>query len=180
MTDYTKIVCFDLEMCCWDDPEQARDVGEIISIGLVEMCLATGKQLRTAEYIVKPEKDTVSSFCTKLTGITQAQVDKQGKPLEKVLERIKAKFGGAHKVYVAWGNDAFVLDEECAEKGFFSPITNSINAALLFMVKHRHNGGRIGMKKAMTQYGLDFEGRQHNALVDAKNLAKLIHITKLL
>jgi inhibitor of KinA sporulation pathway (predicted exonuclease) len=178
MSDYTKVVCFDLEMCCWDDRE--KGTGEVISIGLAELCLTTGKILRTAEHIVKPENDLVSEFCTKLTGLTQERVDTQGKPLEMVLESIKNKFGGAHKTYVAWGNDAAILDEECTTKDFFSPFTNSINAALVFMVKHRHNGGRLSMVKAMDQYDLQFEGKQHNAMVDAKNLARLIIASSLL
>lgn len=178
MSDYSKIICFDLEMCCWDGGE--RQIGEIISIGLVEMCLETGTHMRTAEFIVKPQYDDVSAFCTKLTGISQSQINKQGRPLEKVMETVKTKFGGDRKVYTAWGDDGNYLAKECDEKGFSSPIASHLNAALLYMTKHRHSGGQVAMKRAMNHYGLAFEGHQHNALNDATNMARLVHAAKLL
>lgn len=173
--DYSRVNCFDMEMCCWNDDEN-RDVGEIISIGIVELCLLTGKTLREAHYYVKPDLDQVSQFCTDLTGITQSMVNKQGRPLGKVLDIIRKNFG-SKRTYVAWGCDPEYLATECGHKGLESPIATSLNAALLYMTKMRHNGGRVSMRRAMEASGLEFEGQQHNALVDAKNLSKLI-VTK--
>lgn len=177
-SDYSKVVCYDMEMCCWDEGD--RRVGEIISIGIVELCLLTGRKLRDAHYYVKPDEDRVSEFCTQLTGITPAMVSKQGRPLHKVLETIKQKFGGSKKTYVAWGNDTEYLGEQCKWKGIENPITTSINAALLYMIKVRHNGSQVSMVKAMEEAGLSFEGRQHNALVDATNLSRLVFAKNLL
>jgi inhibitor of KinA sporulation pathway (predicted exonuclease) len=167
-----------MEMCCWED--QTQGIGEIISIGLVEMCLDTGKMLRKAEHIVQPQIHQVSDFCTRLTGITQKRVDTEGRPLKNVMDGIQAKFGGAKKLYVAWGADGEYLARQCRIKGFESPIKSQINAQLLYMAKLRHNGGQISLVKAMDRHGLTFEGRQHSALADANNLAKLVHATSLL
>ncbi|MEG0869482.1 MAG: 3'-5' exonuclease [Hafnia sp.] len=176
--DYTKINCFDMEMCCWGEGE--RRVGEIISIGVTELCLLTGRSLQEAHYYVKPEKDEVSEYCSELTGITQVMVNKQGRALHQVLDTMKRKFGGNRKTYVAWGTDADYLNNECLQKGIESPISKTLNAALLYMIRTRHNGGQISMIKAMNDAGLEFEGKQHNALVDAKNLSRLIYAKNLI
>ena len=46
--NYTRIVCFDLEMCCWDDERKAR-TGEIIEIGVAELDLQSGEIVRRAQ-----------------------------------------------------------------------------------------------------------------------------------
>ena len=154
-------------------------MGEIISIGIVELCLISGKTYREGNYIVKPEHDSVSKFCTELTGITPSMVEKQGRPLAKVVETIKNKFGGK-RAYVAWGTDADYLRKQCELKGIESPINTAINASLLYMIRTRHNGGQISMLKALNDSGLEFLGKQHNALVDSMNLARLIYTKSLL
>ncbi|MFK4135944.1 exonuclease domain-containing protein [Pseudomonas luteola] len=176
--DYSKLVSFDMEMCCWNEGD--RDVGEIISIGLVEIDLHRGVLLRESQYIVKPVKDAVSEYCTQLTGLTQALVNKQGKPLHDVLDSIKRKFGGPQKIYTAWGTDDQYLSKQCSELGIeSSPIQSCLNAAQLYAIRKRHKGGRLSMVKAMASEGLTFQGKQHSALDDARNLARLILATDL-
>lgn len=177
--DYGIIVCMDMEMACWEKDTHHKTVGEVISIGLVELCLESGKQLREAHYYVKPETDEISDFCQSLTGITQKIVNKDGRPLEVVLSSIKDKFGGK-KIYAAWGGDGEILRERCADKGFESPLPNFINAAHIYMARKRHHGGRVSLKKAMSASGISFDGKQHNALVDAKALASVITVNDLL
>lgn len=179
-TDYGVIACFDMEMACWDKGQHHKTVGEIISIGVVELCLDTGNTLRESHYFVKPEIDKISDFCQELTGITQKMVDNQGRSLKQVLEGIQGRFGGARKLYAAWGQDGDILREECTEKGFASPIEHHIDVAQIYMARKRHKGGRVSMKKAMTESGITFDGRQHNALVDAKALAQVITTNNLL
>lgn len=166
-------------MACWNNRE--KNTGEIISIGVVELCLVSGTQLREAHYLVKPDHDEVSEFCTKLTGISQVMVNRQGRPLAAVLETLQKKFGGAGKVYVAWGEDGKYLDDECISKGIQSPITCHINASLLYRLRKRSKDGKsIGLIRAMNSNGLEFDGKAHNAIIDAKNLANLISHIRLL
>ena len=179
-TDYSVIACFDMEMTCWRKDQHHKTTGEIISIGVAELCLNTGKILRESHYYVKPEVDKVSDFCQELTGITQKFVDNQGRPLEQVLESIKGRYGGAKKLYAAWGQDGDILREECSAKGISSPIENHINVAQIYMARKRHKGGRVSMKKAMTESGICFDGKQHNALVDVIALARVITVNNLL
>lgn len=174
--DCSRINCFDLEMCCWED---SKLTGEIISIGIVDLCLKTGKIRKEGHYYVRPDHDEVSAYCTELTGITRRHIEKQGRPLGAVMDSVRAQFGGAQRIYTAWGTDAEVVRKESIVKGFDSPIINSVNAALMYNLKKRHSGRPRGMLKAMADNGLVFEGRQHNALVDSRNLAGLIVASKL-
>lgn len=176
--DYTKINCYDLEMCCWDDP--GRLPGEIIAIGVAQLSLHTGEITKEAHYYVTPKVDEVSDFCTRLTGITPAQVRKQGRQLSAVLASVQKNFGGSKIAYAAWGNDYSALDSECKRKGVELPIKSPINASMLYSLMRRSKHGSTSLSSALAAQGLVFEGNAHNALVDAKNLARLIHAAKIL
>ncbi|MBD8615571.1 MULTISPECIES: 3'-5' exonuclease [Pseudomonas] len=168
--DHSKITCFDLEMCCWED---ARQIGEIISFGVCELDLKSGELKREAHYYVKPVVDTVSDFCTNLTGITQRVVNRQGRPLSEVVNSITAKFG-TKRPYVSWGDDGDHLARMARRQNFYIPNMVFLNAALLYQLRKRHVGESIGLKRAMEREGLEFEGDAHNALNDSRNMARLI------
>lgn len=173
--DYSKIICFDMEMCCWENQEKP---GEIISIGLCELNLKTGSISREVHYVVKPAKDEVSPFCTNLTGLTQRMVDRQGRPLKAVLENITTKFG-SKRPYAAWGTDAEYLANQCSSIGLASPLKTTLDLGLLYKIRQRSDKA-VSLTNALSKAGLDFEGKAHNALVDAVNLARLVVATDLL
>lgn len=173
--DYRSLICFDLEMCCWE----GRPTGEIIAFGAVKLDLTSGLIEDRIHYLVKPEQDEISEFCTQLTGITPAMVRKQGRPLAAVLDSVRKRMGGHQKVYASWGDDAAVLAAECQRKAIETPISRSLNIASLYMLRMRHQGHRLGLNKAMRKSGVLFEGTAHNALVDSENLARLIVHTQL-
>lgn len=167
-----KIVCYDLEMCCWDDP---RATGEIIEIGVAEIDLATQTICRRAQYYVKPDKNTISDYCTNLTGITQSKVTRSGRSLQNVLQSMTDKFGSNNKIYASWGRDDLVLKKECGIKRISCPIKETLNLAPLFKIHKRilDDKSGVGMRVAMDMQGLEFEGRPHGAYDDSYNLARL-------
>ena len=170
---YTKVVCFDLEMCCWETAEEVgKKTGEIIEIGLSKIDLEKGEITKRAQYYVKPEKDEISSFCYELTGITDKVIRKQGRSLSDVVNSMVRNFGGNNTVYAAWGHDDDVLRKECAEKGIDFPFRNYINLAVLDRVKNRRKT-KVNQIDVMKEYGLDFEGAAHSGYVDAYNLSLL-------
>ncbi|MHD0644718.1 3'-5' exonuclease [Pseudomonas aeruginosa] len=178
--DFSKINVWDMEMCCWPEGEGPKRIGEIISIGIAKLCLVTGKITRDGHYYVRPDEDEVSPFCTELTGITRKMVYNQGRPLQDVIGSVVQKFGGPGAVWVAWGSDDVYLREQCTAKGFSSPIEMAFNASVLYRVHMRSSDPRsIGLEKTLQRHGLEFEGRPHNALNDAINLARLITNIKL-
>ena len=170
--NYNKLVCLDLEMTCWDDGREPR-TGEIIEVGLAKVDLAKAEIEKSSSYIVKPDNDEVSEFCTELTGHTQSSVNKQGRPLADVLETVVKNYGGRNVIYGSWGRDDEVLRKECSAKGIEYPFKEYINLATVFRMQHRVKNKRFGHRRAMKIAGLDWEGRQHSGVVDAQNLARL-------
>ncbi|ALM70594.1 3'-5' exonuclease [Vibrio vulnificus] len=170
--NHNRIVCFDLEMCCWNEDGVGR-TGEIIEIGLAEIDLLKGEIVKRAQYYVKPEHDEVSLFCAELTGITPRKIEKQGRPLAEVIKSMIKNFGGSNKIYASWGRDDRILMQECQEKGIDAPFNEFINIATLYRIQHRLKDKRIGHRAAQEAKGIDWEGRQHSGYVDAYNLAKL-------
>ncbi|KGY12135.1 exonuclease [Vibrio tubiashii] len=170
--NHNRVVCFDLEMCCWNE-NGVGTTGEIIEVGLAEIDLNLGQIVKRAQYYVKPESDEVSLFCSQLTGITPRKIEKQGRPLAEVLKSMIKNFGGTNKIYAAWGRDDNVLRQECADKGIDMPFNEFINLATLYRIQNRLKDKRIGHKAAQESKGIEWEGRQHSGYVDAYNLAKL-------
>ena len=170
--NHNRIVCFDLEMCCWN-VDGVGTTGEIIEIGLAEIDLVKGEIVKRAQYYVKPVHDEVSLFCAELTGITPRKIEKQGRPLAEVIKSMIKNFGGNKKIYAAWGRDDLVLLQECVDKGIDMPFKEYINLATIYRVQNRLKEKRIGHKAAQEAKGIEWEGRQHSGYVDAYNLAKL-------
>ena len=170
--NFNRIVCFDLEMCCWNENGKSR-TGEIIEVGLAEIDLQTGEVVRRAQYYVKPDEDEISLFCVELTGITPRKIEKQGRPLEGVLKSMIKNFGGTNKIYAAWGHDELILKSECEAKGIEFPFVEFINLATLYRIKSLKKNDRMGQRRAMEELHIEWEGRQHSGYVDAYNLAQL-------
>lgn len=170
--NYNRVVCFDLEMCCWN-VDGVGTTGEIIEVGLAEVDLEMGEIVKRAQYYVRPEKDEVSEFCTQLTGITPRTIRKQGRPLADILQSMIKNFGGPNKIYAAWGRDDLILRKECEDKGLALPFSEFVNLATLYRIQHRVKNRRIGHRAAQEAKGIEWEGRQHSGYADAYNLAKL-------
>ena len=174
--NYNKMVCLDLEMCCWNDGREPR-TGEIIEIGLAKVDLEKLEIEKSASYIVKPEHDTVSEFCTELTGHTQRVIDRQGRPLADVLATVEKNFGTSNIAYGSWGRDDLVICKECNAKGIHYPFREYINLKTVFHIQNRLKKKRLGHKRAMQMIGLEWEGRHHSGVDDAINLARLVMTT---
>lgn len=170
--NHTRIVCFDLEMCCWNENGKGT-TGEIIEFGLAEIDLVKGEIVKRAQYYVKPDHDPISPFCTQLTGITPRTVAKQGRPLAAVIQSVVKNFGGANKIFASWGRDDLILQQECQQKGIDLPFVEFLNLSALFLIKQRSKEKRIGHRQAQESLGIEWQGRQHSAYVDAHNLAML-------
>ncbi|CAM3718365.1 exonuclease [Vibrio aerogenes CECT 7868] len=170
--NYNRVVCFDLEMCCWNE-NGVGTTGEIIEIGLAEIALDQQAIVKRAQYYVKPENDEISLFCSQLTGITPRKIEKQGRPLEQVIQSMIKNFGAGNKIYAAWGRDDLILKQECESKHIECPVGEFLNLATLFRIQQRMKNKRIGHRDAQELLGIDWEGRQHSGYVDAFNLAKL-------
>ena len=160
-----KVLIIDLELTCWNYPTE--QIPEIIQIGLIEVDTLTRMITRKKEMYVLPEKTEISEFCTELTGITKKQVYKQGIPYDKAIEILEKKFGFKNKLVMGWGRD---------DKAFRDDVDQYMNLSHFYSMINLTDE-KFKLEDAIKREGLTFEGKAHNALVDAENTAKLfIHL----
>lgn len=168
-----RYLILDLECACWEDevPEGMRN--DIISVGLVEIDTRQREIVREAEYFIRPRNAVISEFCTSLTGITTEHLRKHGRPFPEVMRSLHKEFGVGNKVWMAWGDDRDVLRSDCRHHRIEMPFSDDyVNlSAVLGFAFGRHK--KFGLRRAMQAVGLEFEGRQHSALADARNTARL-------
>lgn len=178
-TKLDKVVVIDLEATCWDTnkgeevPEGCRR--EIIEIGIVLLNMETGKIELSDSIVVKPTQSWVSPYCTQLTGWTQEAVNK-GIPFDNALNILKKKYGIKNRVWCSWGDyDRSQFQKQCGWDDIKYPFSlTHINVKTLHGLMKGLSKG-IGLGKAIAGYGWEFEGRAHNGLDDAKNVAKIFY-----
>ncbi len=156
-----KVLIIDLELTCWDIP--TNDIPEIIQIGIVEVDIVERKITREREMFVKPQLTEISDFCTELTGITKKQVYKQGLEYSKAMDILNTKFGFANKLIIGWGRD---------DLAFKDGVDQYMNLSYLYSMINQTTT-KFKLEDALKNENLVFEGKAHNALVDARNTAVL-------
>lgn len=180
------MIILDLEATCDNQPSWNRDDMEIIQIGAV-LVGTDGFVVEAFNRFAKPSiRPELTKFCTQLTGITQAQVD-NAQPLRAVLAEFNDwmnKLERFHKCkWGSWGaydRNQFIKDAN-RQKIKLDFLTDKYTHYNLKNVWSQYAGKRpMGLGKAVTAEGRVFQGRAHNALVDAENIARLTYIKRFL
>ena len=167
----------DLELTC--DENFPRDKQEIIEIGIVITDLRFNFIAEISEFVRPVNYPILTDYCTKLTGITQKDVDSANTLPEVVRHLMKYELPPREEfMWCCWGRDAVWLQnelnikiEETEDKIIFD--SRYIN------IKYLDNKRR-GLKKALAAYGIEQVEPAHRALADAKStalLAKHLNIT---
>lgn len=168
-----KYIIVDLEATCWQD-RTLKHVNEIIEIGAVcvnEQCEIKDVFNAFVRPVVHPQ---LSEFCTRLTSISQADVD-EAKTFTEVIEAFKLWIGSEEAfVICSWGfYDKKQLIADCRlhqlETGW---LKHHIS------LKHQHAEIRnlqrpLGMGEALKLEDLELEGTHHRGIDDVKNIAKI-------
>ena len=165
----------DIEATCWAKNAQTRHVSDIIEIGLTTVDLAAGERLAKYKILVRPERSTVSDFCTELTGLTQDAVD-SGMSFAEACGLLSTEHKAAGRPWASWGDyDRNQFLRQCADTGVAYPFGEvHVNAKAVFAAAHRgHRGGR-GMTAALQIAAIPLEGRHHDGADDSWNIAALI------
>ena len=169
------VVVVDIEATCWEPMEEQEDQpSEIIEIGV---CLLNTKSFeisRKNSYLVRPKYSKVSGFCTELTGHTWDTL-KTAMPLEGACNKLVKDYGTRNRIWASWGDsDRIHFINECEDKGIKYPFGNShINISDLFSLS-RGLDSRVGLEKALSLIGKDFEGKPHSGCDDAYNTALIL------
>ncbi|XP_060606663.1 ERI1 exoribonuclease 2-like [Ruditapes philippinarum] len=186
------LIVIDFESTCWQDAKFRTQ--EIIEFPAVLLNTFSGEVESEFHHYVQPqEQPTLSAFCTELTGITQSQID-EGIPINLCLK----KFGyWLDKLYrekgvvcqgtrtdtnspinttcVTWSDwDLGVcLQYECKRKQLLKPpqLTSWIDLRATY--RKFYDRKPNGLNGALQDLGIEFQGREHSGVDDARNTAKL-------
>ncbi|EDO36954.1 predicted protein, partial [Nematostella vectensis] len=192
------LVVIDFESTCWKE-KRRNSAPEIIEFPAVVVSTSTGEIVSEFRQFVSPtEHSRLSEFCTKLTGITQDQVD-AGIPIGaclvlfsrwlKELQQLKgirfmsditrpngrpidqAKWA----MSVTWSDwdIGICLKNECLRKRHLVPPELRSWIDLKATYKKFYSRKPDGLAGALKDLGIRFDGREHSGLDDARNTAAL-------
>jgi inhibitor of KinA sporulation pathway (predicted exonuclease) len=164
----------DVEATCWSGPIPDGMVSEIIEIGLTTVDLALGARTARHRILVRPERSTVSAFCTELTGLTQAEAD-QGVSFAEACRLLSADHRAGRRPWASWGDyDRKQFAAQCQATNTSYPFGARYADAKAVFAACRGLRRRLGMAQALAVAGLPLEGRHHRGEDDAWNIAALI------
>lgn len=170
--DYLIVV--DIESTCWEKIIPTQEESEIIEIGICAVDIASGERLEKASLLVKPEKSKVSDFCTRLTTLTQAQVE-QGITFQEACLILKQKYLAKERIWASYGNyDRRQFERQCQSRNISYPFgSRHINVKTLLAIIYALPD-EIGMAQALDLLKLPLEGTHHRGGDDAWNIARIL------
>lgn len=170
---FDKILVVDIECTCWEEPRN-DDICEIIEIGICPIDTKSGNVLEPRSIIVKPKLSEVSEFCTKLTTLTQEDVD-SGISFKNACKILVDEYQSGKYMWASYGYfDKNHFGMQCEREGIEYPFSKAhINVKLLFALKYSLTKD-IGMYKALKFLGMPLVGTHHRGIDDARNVANIL------
>jgi len=163
----------DVEATCWAGSPPAGESSEIIEIGVCVVDTHEWLRVERRRILVRPQRSRVSSFCTELTGLTQAAVD-GGTTFAEACALVRDELRGRSRTWASWGDyDRRQFERQCAPGGAPYPFSSRhINVKERFAAAVL--GRRVGMSQALAHIGLPLEGRHHRGDDDAWNIGAIV------
>ena len=169
------ILVIDIEATCW--PRGQRPCGqenEPIEIGLCVLDTGTLERLEKRSILIRPTRSKVSAFCTELTTLTQAQVDK-GITFAEACKILREEYNAPALPWASFGDyDRTALQQAADKERVDSPLGRThVNVRALLTLA-------AGMKQepelpfALDHVGLRMEGTHHRGHDDAWNIAGVL------
>eukprot|EP00698_Gefionella_okellyi_P009948 TRINITY_DN2559_c0_g3_i1.p1 TRINITY_DN2559_c0_g3~~TRINITY_DN2559_c0_g3_i1.p1 ORF type:complete len:540 (+),score=103.99 TRINITY_DN2559_c0_g3_i1:48-1667(+) len=188
MCDYDILVIIDFEATCdeGNQPALRRDEAEIIEFPWVALDVLTRQVVLQRQCYVKPEFTPITTFCTRLTGITSDQLQ-SAMSLKQALDLFRAdmsQFQDRRLCVVTHGSWdlAIQLTREAASKSIplppmlrtFFDLKDEYSRWLAYHGDVKNLGTTIsGMCESL---GLTMNGRLHSGLDDALNIAQITSV----
>jgi 3'-5' exoribonuclease 1 len=174
-------ICCDLEGTCWNSGpmrDRQRRETEIIEIGAVRLD-AHCRVIDEFQTFVQPVRHaTLSDFCVELTSITQAEVE-AAPLLAPAMEAFRHWIGDPESALVSWGDfDRNQIRKDCRRSAVPHPLDlglhiNAKDEYALWAKGHGLGRKGRGMRRALDELDMPFDGQQHRGIDDARNLAKV-------
>ncbi len=169
-----KILVVDIEATCWSGPAPPDQKSDIIEFGLVLVDVATLQPEGKRSILVRPTRSSVSDFCTKLTSLTQEDVD-GGVSLRTACEILMREYSSRSRLWASYGDyDRRMVQQSCEALNAKYPFNRQhLNVKTLFAVS-RGLPQEYSMANALASVGLPLEGTHHRGHDDAWNIAGLL------
>lgn len=170
-----RILVIDVEATCWERGQEPAGVEpEIIEIGIAEVDVASATVVGGESILVRPQRSDVSEFCTRLTTLTQQQVD-SGVLFDEACRVLRKKYMSEDRAWASGGDyDRVQFDRQCRAFGVRYPFGRThLNIKSLFALVHALRQ-EVGMDAALKLAGLPLEGTHHRGVDDARNLAQIL------
>ncbi|XP_046581976.1 LOW QUALITY PROTEIN: ERI1 exoribonuclease 2-like [Haliotis rubra] len=164
---FSYLVVLDFESTCWQDGKFRTQ--EIIEFPAVLCNTRTGQIESEFHHYVQPhEQPVLSDFCKQLTGITQMLRRILGSLLLDVIEGPVA-----FNIHFCYWDLGVCLLYEARRKQL--PRPPEMNSWIDLRATYRKFYGRKphGLNGALQAVGIEFEGREHSGVDDARNTARL-------
>jgi inhibitor of KinA sporulation pathway (predicted exonuclease) len=162
----------DVEATCWERKAPGQ-VNEIIEIGLCVVDLEERRRVAKHRVLVRPERSSVSAFCTELTGLTQDEVD-GGVSFAEACALLEREHRSRFRAWASWGDyDRKQFERQCAGGVPYPFGRRHTNAKAAYSAAHALPR-RLGMAGALRHAGLPLEGRHHSGADDAWNIGALV------
>jgi ERI1 exoribonuclease 2 len=187
------LLVLDFEATCWNNLDSKKKQSEIIEFPVVLYDVKNNEIVAEfQQYVIPTEHPKLSDFCIQLTGIQQNQVD-NGVPLPTCLLEFMRWINEQMKLYnmdfpggkgdgtktcafVTWSDwDLGVcLKKECNRKRIHchKMFRKWIDVRALYKLHFKRP--LTGLSGALLDLGLQFEGKEHCGLHDARNTARLV------
>ncbi|MFW5709132.1 MAG: exonuclease domain-containing protein [Chloroflexota bacterium] len=168
------VVVVDVEATCWRGRPPEGEQQEIIEIGVCLLDIETGIPHKKDRILVKPTRSTVSRYCTRLTGLTQEQVE-AGISFAGACQLLADIYQTASRAWASWGNfDREIFAAQCLLLDVAYPFSqHHINVKPLFSAC-QGLPEPVGLKRALKVLRWKFEGRLHSGQDDAWNIARIL------
>ena len=178
--DCTHIMVVDFEATC--GPGVSKTAAEIIEVGAILYSFQddlTNVEAPTFHRYIKPQiVSTLTRFCIRLTGITQEQVNNGVSFTTMVLEWIEFlsenDCTASEVLFAAWTEfDIKQLRREVTRSNITLEFPHSIDLQKAYKTTQK-DGSIKSVAKALAEQNLEFVGREHSAIDDAHNTARLL------
>lgn len=168
------ILVVDVEATCWEGDPPAGQASDIVEIGLCLLDIASIEREEKASFIVRPERYTVSEYCTRLTTLTPEQAS-QGISFAEACEILRRKYRAKERVWASYGDyDRRQFERQCMELKVAYPFGSAhLNVKSLLAVASGWSR-EVGMEAALERLGLPHEGVHHRGGDDAWNIAAIL------
>ncbi len=174
-TNTKPFLVIDLEATCDDLDTIPRDQSEIIEIGAVLVDAETLACTDEFQTFIRPRRHpTLTPFCTRLTTITQAQVD-AAPGFTAAAAAFAAFMHGRDALFCSWGDyDKNQIARDERRHGVRLPLGHEHWNLKERFARLPGETKKLGCGRALHRAGLRFEGTPHRGIDDARNIARLL------